>query len=583
MDIRTQMKLFNAVIVDNKTSEFYPELLKDFSIVVPKSIEFHTAKELANKYGTRPAALTATFYDSKEFVESLDEVTAKVLQIIHYLSTYGGIEELRNDGNVFSMNNGEIEGIVKAKINFINTITLDEAIEKVKTLVQTNIALDSDDVSSIYEFIETNNIVLENINNRELEIMYIANIGADAVGLDTLMRVINYTVTGSTLFINRNLVRELDKKHYLMNAYVINQLLYRELTTNFENAVRDANRYRDILMLCKRHCSKETITLINRALRQSKTKAVPKKFTKIERFFELSEKEQLSMIDNISVVKATQILNANKQRTNDDFTIYTIRNGKKFITDKVSPKRLTGKVVNALEDVIRKHIQSLNIKLPENVDIAMPTSLKRMLGHLPACTKITLPRKSYSVGVYWDTEHVDIDLHAKTRSCHIGWNGYTHQYGLAYSGDMTNTNVRGYAAEYISIDESVRDYILFDVRLFYGGGCPEDMKLMISDLSKNVDYFANNVIYDMLVDVNTSRNICNVLVDTYSSEDEIYIYLLSGVTTSDIVSCDVCEDIQDIDIYKSVVRNQTYIKQFTDDSIEEVIDLDNFDCGCLLK
>lgn len=87
----------------------------------------------------------------------------------------------------------------------------------------------------------------------------------------------------------------------------------------------------------------------------------------------------------------------------------------------------------------------------------------------------------------------------------------------------------------------------------------------------------------MLVDVNTSRNICNVLVDTYSSEDEIYIYLLSGVTTSNIVSCDVCEDIQDIDIYKSVVRNQTYIKQFTDDSIEEVIDLDNFDCGCLLK
>ena len=582
MDIRTQMKLFNAVIVDNKTSEFYPELLKDYSIVAPKSIEFYTAKELAKKYGTHPAALTATFYDSKEFVESLDEVTAKVLQIIHYLSTYGGIEELRNDGNVFSMNSGEIESIVKAKISFINTITLDEAIEKVKTLVQTNIALDSDDVISIYEFIETNNIALENINNRELEVMYIANIGADAVGLDTLMRVINYTVTGSTLFVNRNLVRELDKKHYLMNAYVINQLLYRELTTNFENIVRDANRYRDILMLCKRHCSKETITLINRALRQSKTKAVPKKFTKIERFFELSEKEQLDMVDNINVVKATQILNANKQRTNDDFTIYTIRNGKKFITDKVSPKRLTGKVVNALEDVIRKHIQSLNIKLPENVDIAMPTSLKRMLGHLPACTKITLPRKSYSVGVYWDTEHVDIDLHAKTRSCRIGWNGYTHQDGLAYSGDMTNTNSAGYAAEYISIDESVRDYILFDVRLFYGG-CSEDMKLMISDLSKNVDYFANNVIYDMLVDVNTSRNICNVLVDTYSSEDEIYVYLLSGVMTSDIVSCDVCEDIQDIDIYKSVVRNQTYIKQFTDDNIEEVIDLDNFDCGCLLK
>lgn len=582
MNLQTQMKLFNAYITDSKTKGFYKDMFERYCIIIPASIRESDAQLIAEIYGTSLNALTATFYSSKEFVESCDEIKLQLMQSLHYLSTYGELVELRNDGQVFSMNSfsdGPID-FIKANVKYINTITTKEAIEKVKTLVQSNIALNSSDVRELFEFIKQHEIKIENIKNRELNLIYLAHYPEDKMGLDLLVRVCNYLISDTTLYVKSTFIEDLSRysaRHHIRKTNRINSLVKRELTANFENAAKDANRHRDVLMLLKKFCDKETKTLINRVLRQSKTKAVPKKFTRVERFFTLSENEQLSLVDNLEIAKAVQILNADKARKNDLFSVYVIRNGARFVKENISSKTLSDKVVNKLTERVKEFVQSLEISLAENVDLAMPTSLKRMIGHLPNCTKITLPKDDYSVGVYW-SDPADIDIHAMTKTSHIGWNTTCRDRGIIYSGDMTHLNRNGYAAEYISFNKDVEEDILFEVRLF--SGKVKNMKLMISSLSEDVDYFANNVLYDLLVDVE-SKEICSVFVDTTSSDKEMYVYLLP-FTESDSVVPLADTNIHQVDITKSIVTNQTYIQQFLDDE-HEVIDIDTFDCSCLLK
>jgi hypothetical protein len=151
---------------------------------------------------------------------------------------------------------------------------------------------------------------------------------------------------------------------------------------------------------------------------------------------------QLDNLNNYKLVGLLQTILVRKQETG--VMPVTVRNGKLFVTErKFDNKNYYDMVYNVLYTELIKRLskKACKVKLNPNINMALPTSEKCFVGHIPFGSSVDLHTDTI-VGINWRGEDgaQDLDLSLlDVRGNKFGWNSsfYNNDRSVVYSGDMT--------------------------------------------------------------------------------------------------------------------------------------------------
>lgn len=165
-------------------------------------------------------------------------------------------------------------------------------------------------------------------------------------------------------------------------------------------------------------------------------------------------KKHLEDLDNFRKIRLMMLC---KERMTFQTTsgVFTIRNGKQFVREEYAPKydkNWLARLYFTIEESLCESIKakSCKVRIPDNYDIALPTSEKNFVGNFPYGTSFEMSRNNV-IGVYWrnewNTRDYDLSM-TDLNGTLIAWNAcYYGCYGPAgkgssviYSGDMTNAD-----------------------------------------------------------------------------------------------------------------------------------------------
>ena len=245
----------------------------------------------------------------------------------------------------------ETEEITKA-IQMVRVLNQKEFTEYCNDLARQDKAFDQELLEEMLPHLD---LPVDEIKNKELQILYMKeNIGKKQFSGYSLIRFINYLITGETLFIDRNKdgsYREYtykfeDLKEGIEKMYLVNEILK---TNEFELA-KYYNTYRDTFVALKRFAkSKEELKMnipnhINRIMNIARTKAVNQKNLSIKYdidiFFSKKPMEEIKAFLKgktlKELLKLWQIMKNEEYFKSQGVKSYTIRNGRIFM------KRYTG-------------------------------------------------------------------------------------------------------------------------------------------------------------------------------------------------------------------------------------------------
>lgn len=433
--------------------------------------------ELISAYGVDLLKLNSTFYKTFQETRDTPELLRRLYQAIHYASTYGGIEELRNSGEIFEptvINADNWDDMVKFVKSFIKikAFSMDTMKDKVTSLVSSGMALDEESVEFLFVFISDNWAVfnldsdyIEKIKNRELLARLALEHGVTPRNFDELMRVIFLATIGTTSVINNNkskvLFRLAEEDKIDMGAS-----LFELYVDNFgENeASKHVTRYRDFIMLLKLNRNK---TMINRVLKLSKKRYVARKvdplstitnngttLDEVEEILSSSyERGTLGIYRLIRLINAARKMLAAGDKSFQD--VIKIRNGKLHVRDSRKLSSNEQQLLKEKEQLLTSYISKLIgdrvegkvFVFDETFVPAAPTSGKSFVGFLPENSYFKLGAERGVVGVAWSQSR-DLDLHATSITGSYGWNSSDAGGGVTYTGDMTRLNPVGFAAEF---------------------------------------------------------------------------------------------------------------------------------------
>ena len=421
----------------------------------------------------------------------------------------------------------ETEEITKA-IQMVRVLNQKEFTEYCNDLARQDKAFDQE---LLEEMVPHLDLPLEEIKNKELQILYMKeNIGKKQFSGYSLIRFINYLITGETLFIDRNKdgsYREYtykfdDLKEAIEKMYLVNEILK---ANEFELA-KYYNTYRDTFVALKRFAkSKGELKMnipnhINRIMNIARTKAVNQKNLTIKYdidiFFSKKPMEEIKAFLKEKTLKELlklwQIMKNEEYFKAQGVKSYTIRNGRIFM------KRYTGnrsfdmshslllaniikekfnELLEKWQDKIEEEIEKENIELPEKFvlpkeyDSPVVFSQKKSSAGVYYGSSFPI-KKGYKIGIKWEQD-IDIDLSSKDIDLgkSIGWNTSWDIAGMAYSGDC-----RTAGSEYIEIKEVYKDTnLIFNANLFYGEK-DDSMRVFILDENNNMIYESDDIYFD---------------------------------------------------------------------------------------
>ena len=416
-----------------------------------------------DEYGVDMAKVNSTFYKRSELQLRID-------QLAHYMSTYGrGID--RSD--IVGYEPEYLKGLdidVEHGLTYIESLSIEEIGEKVKTMLTSGMALDEDTQKNLITVIEECGLpvsdYLDKISNREFMCRLCKELNLLPKNFDEFTRYLIYLGTGSTLLIkSRAMLTELDWLRH--NAHARQEKAFNQYVKQFgiETVAKNITRYRKLyLVLRKRFTDK---TLINRAMKLSKRMYVPRKQSPLEHVMDLDvslDAIRKSMA-KAPIYKLIKIMNAMIRRHDaPEARYFKIRNGKSYLKMKNNNRNLD--IINWTNKTKRKNLVQQMIAnelkrrygdwsdkafyIPEGINYALPTSGKDFVGTLPYMSSYEFRGKDVSLGVTWNTP-ADLDLHMLSLSGeHYGWNS-SYNGTVTYSGDMTHLNPYGHAAEFYKI------------------------------------------------------------------------------------------------------------------------------------
>lgn len=430
----------------------------------------HNLKKLVDyiigKYGVNANKLNSTFYKRFSDVESRSELQLRTEQLLHYMSTYGSGYEGTN-GHIYEPEFlRDIDLDVKHQLTYIDAITKGQLVEKVKNILTSGIALSELTQAHLLMMIEDLKLKIDyvdQISNREFMCRLCKKLGLLPQDFDEFTRYMVYLATGSTLLIKSKATYNqlaMDGVDAVELQQAFNQYVN---TFGIEQVAKNITRYRKLYLLIRKNLINKKD--LNKALKLSKKLYVPRKQSPLEHVLDssLSMNEIESAIERAPIYKLVKVYNyVDRSMENGQARYFKVRNGKSFLKINKDNKP-TGliKVMTMIEikerivAELKKRLGSWENKafiMPKSVDYAVPTSAKDFVGSLPYMSKYHIKGKRLSFGVAWE-QQADLDLHATTLDGgYVGWDGSFTDDGITFSGDMTQLNGYGYAAEFLSLN-----------------------------------------------------------------------------------------------------------------------------------
>ena len=192
----------------------------------------------------------------------------------------------------------------------------------------------------------------------------------------------------------------------------------------------------------------------------------------------LTEKQRDQLIKSMNLYQLVRMYNILNERLNMDenkIQLYKIRNGKAFVKeldpyskeDSLRYRIFKEDIVEEMKERYTGKLNHLRFELNKDIRLAMPTSLKELIGNIPNYSYIDIDKsESFKIGSYW-TEEMDIDMHGDLiEGGHIGFYSTIIDEGITLSGDMTHLNHEGYAAEYFLLEPYFRNSVAITNTLY---------------------------------------------------------------------------------------------------------------------
>ncbi|MCM1505406.1 MAG: hypothetical protein NC127_09450 [Muribaculum sp.] len=461
-----------------------PSLIKIFKTVAVADKYKLLDAELVNKsamkcgYIVHPAACTSdvvefiesqtinpnsTFYKEWQDVISRDEWEMRVMQLIHYATTYGTDYQ----SPTFTMNPDPAD-IDFSKYTVLLPCTDRQLFDRIATMVSSPVALSTELINDLIEQLRQYReqygweIDMEKVNNREAQVRLCDIYGQLPEESLTFLRYIVYKTSGKTLIIKdeRSIEEISQNSEAVLNIFLnLSQRQKEQLASIFY-------RFKP-LFLALRKGFKELNTdngrpaasVINRIRRMARKFHRPAKTGVLESIlnpaYSMSEIQDAVCreVSNFKLVKLINYLNSKNSESR--FSVYIIRNGKLFIkpNTKSLPKSETN-IENLIKIITDELVYRLGkksikedgshkmIKFPDNISLALPVSERQFVGNTPFGTEYALMRNNL-IGIYWKNEwgtH-DFDLWLTSRDgLRLGWSADHKNEDLLFSGDMTNAD-----------------------------------------------------------------------------------------------------------------------------------------------
>lgn len=507
--VEASLSLFKGLTAENtknnselECSEHKIQLLQH-GILVPNDLLMAVSNldlftSIAVKlYGIDLIQLNSSFYKNFSEVDSRSDLELAIDQLLHYASTYGGHSEVANHGQIFepeALDEAKLVSIKDSIKNFtvLSLFSKTEIKAKLKSLLTSGMALSGEDINRVTTMIKHDPIdYYDEIANKEVMVTLFDEFNYVPKNFDEFMRYIEYQVTGRTLLIK--------DKHFspeLLSLYLspdtmntIDKLFYDYVNKyGVDAASENARRYQhQIKMFHSMSSSKPARRIYNRIMRRSKNHYISRKVSPLEHVVDYTLDELTPYLDRANSYKLVKIYNylSGILDEQDDYKLYSIRNGSSFLKNtegshpihKLNKFKLF-KIRNYIKELISKRVsQNMNklgiysLSFSEGTNITIPTSGKDFIGSMPFESEVLIPKKKgLLVGIGWD-EHADLDLHASdTDGNTYGWNSMYRDENnkVTYSGDMTDINEKGHAAEFYRILPNQTEPVIITASQYWG-------------------------------------------------------------------------------------------------------------------
>lgn len=434
--------------------------------------DFNISEEDYNKvistWGFDGEALNQTFFESIDFVKDTYETDLQMAKLVYYLVFE---EKLLGESKFTTIGRPEKTDTLIDKVTTIEVVDdikplIKKHIENVKTL-----AYDTQDYVDLIKKYNLN-IDINKISSRDLKTRFMVEL---QIPFRTVAEIISSIggktrenkriVLGGTFLWPRDVSCHPTQYH---QDLIIKSL---EIMPE-EQIIKESATYRKELMLMKKLDIKRLGTKINRCLKAGKKHHKPKEKT----FLEKATSDEVSITEfvrNLETLTSLQIfrLYTGIQSAINGSTTFLVKTGRvaenpdreSATTDLLSMKR-----VSLIAEIYSRFAnENVKVILPDNVEIALPTSYKNFIGALPFFTKVDIT-KNGSIGMIWH-DMCDYDISAITTSGEaVSYWGRIKLGNMWYSGDVRAPGPKG-GAEYISYEDPVKDFNVF-VNLYSGYG-----------------------------------------------------------------------------------------------------------------
>lgn len=490
-------------------------------------------KHVLNEYGYNvKTELNRGFYKTFKEPMNSSQYELYIKQILHYITTYGLMSDgIYKDNTIYIPNNEidkSIDNKVPIKIILIDAIKEDELKEKVKTMITSGIALSEKTLNHLKNIIKYYkfDIDIEQIKNKEMKIIFCDLMDLVPESPIEFLRFLIYLTTYSTLLIKSKAVINITKMRMVTeHEKILNKfkLYLNNVDNGWEKLSSVFLRYKPLILAFKTKENPELNKIINSLSKLSHKYHKPLKEKILDSLSHNSDLSSVSIeneLDNITTFKKISIVNGLLYRLNNpDFILYSIRNGKSFVTKYGSREdeflynyeRYINIIKKSIIKDISPKVKNKKIHLPEDLIYTAPTSEKKFFGNIPFGSYYTFKNKDAVIGVHWFnllTENnkelsIDLDLRYQSKTKDIGWNTWLNDENYinlkeeewCFSGDMTSAPIKnGGAGEYYFLSNKIQQEFA-TLTLHYYNKTSVD-----SSLSNNKSYKENKIPFKLVID-----------------------------------------------------------------------------------
>lgn len=535
--IQSSIKLLNvapkfAELKHDLHTKYYKKALNK-GIIIDPSILMQLAKfdqeelinNLINKFGIDSKEMNSTFIKTFEKAEQMPSYEMLAHQLLHYASSYGDIDFLKNDSVIYLPNieyDAEpIKNYIETQFKIIRFANDDEFTNAFNQFLTSNMPMSSNDVNMVQEmyFIIKDQFKLvlpDVVGNRELKINLLLRQTMDSNfkivpknSNDFIRLIIKYLTNLPLVIKDRHTINSIKMQMQVTylnkNKNVLKMLKSYEEQFGLIELAKSFNRYKPFYLALKTNDA-QINKIINKISKLSKKHHEAMQIdilgNAIQYIIQSNDKNQAmddikSKIDKAEIYQLIKLLNiielkiqSSKLEADEYAKIFKIRNGRTYVTSKKKSIIDVNYLLELKEYIISNlksqmsHLQEKVYYIPDNIEYAMPTSTKSFIGEtIPDMTKVKV-KGNFSVGIHWNVD-ADIDLsgHNFKTNEYVSWHSGHKSQSLIYSGDMTGLDSTGNAHESIFVKDTVKDPIVFSQSLYhcFNGSNNVNSKFIICD------------------------------------------------------------------------------------------------------